>query len=75
MSKMFPVYDKALWESLVATINADTIFTAISTYCSVDSNSTGAMGAIPAGDTPCLTFVAYESAINRTHLLYTLTAS
>ena len=75
MSKMFPVYDKALWESLVATVNADAIFTAISTYCSVPSGSTGAMGAAPAGATPCLTWVAYEAAKNRTHLLYTWTAS
>lgn len=75
MSKMFPVYDKNQWQKLVATINADTIFTAISTYCSVDSNSTGAMGAVPAGATPCLNYVAYEPAKNRTHLLYTWTAS
>jgi hypothetical protein len=75
MSKMFPVYDKALWESLVATINADTIFTAISTYAHVSADSTGAMGAAPSGDTPTLTFVAYESPINRTHLLYTWTAT
>jgi len=75
MSKMFPVYDKALWESLVATITADTIFTAYSTYCSVSADSTGAMGTFPPGRTPCLTFVAYESAINRTHLLYTWTAT
>lgn len=75
MSKMFPVYDKALWESLTATITADAIFTAISTYCSVPADSTRAMGAVPAGDTPVLTFVAYEAAKNRTHLLYTWTAS
>ena len=75
MSKMFPVYDKALWESIAATITADAIYTAISTYCSVSANSTGAMGAIPAGDTPCLTFVAYEAAKNRTHLMYTWTSS
>ena len=75
MSKMFPVYDKALWESLVATINADAIFTAISTYCSVPSDSTGAMGAVPAGATPCLAWVAYEAPKNRTHLLYAWDAS
>ena len=75
MSKMFPKYDKAFWEALKATITADTKFTAISTYCSVDSNSTGAMGAAPAGATPRLTFVAYEAPKNRTHLMYTWTAS
>lgn len=75
MSKMFPVYDEALWKSIVATINADSIFTAISTYCSVSANSTAAMGAAPSGYSPVLTFVAYEAPINRTHLLYTWTAT
>ena len=75
MSKMFPVYDKALWESLAATITADSVFTAISTYAHVSANSTAAMGSAPAGDTPCLTFVAYEAPKNRTWLMYTWDSS
>ena len=70
MSKMFPVYDKNFWEALVATVEADTIWKANSTYCSVSSESTAAMGAVPTGTTQQLVFVAYEAPINRTHLLY-----
>ena len=73
MSKMFPVYDKALWKSIVATVEADSIFKANSTYCSVPSNSTGAMGADTVGTTQRLVFVAYEAPKNRTHLLYSYT--
>jgi len=73
MSKMFPVYDKNFWEAIVATVNADTAFKANSTYCSVPSNSTGAMGAAPVGTTQKLVFVAYEAPKNRTHLLYSYT--
>lgn len=70
MSKMFPVYDKNLWEAIVATVELDPIFKANSTYCSVAADSTAAMGAAQVGTTQKLVFVAYESAINRTHLLY-----
>ena len=70
MSKMYPVYDKNFWESLVATVNADAAFSAYSTYCSVSSESTAAMGAVPGATTAKLVWVAYESPINRTHLLY-----
>ena len=75
MSKMFPVYNKETWETLVATINADPFFAAISTYCSVPADSTAAMGAAPAGATPHLTYVAYEAAKNRTWLMYTWDSS
>ena len=70
MSMMYPVYDKNFWESLVATVNADTAWSAYSTYCSVQSGSTAAMGAVPGATTGQLVYVAYESPINRTHLLY-----
>lgn len=74
MSKMFNVYDKAFWESMVATVSADSAYTASSTYCSVDGNSTAAMGAIPGGTTVILMQVAYEAPINRTWLLYGYTS-
>jgi len=70
MSKMYPVYDKNLWKSIAATIQADAVFKANSTFCSVPADSTSAMGAAQTGTTQKLVFVAYEAAINRTHLLY-----
>ena len=73
MSKMYPVYDKALWESICATVQLDPVFKANSTYCSVPSNSTAAMGADTVGTTQQLVFVAYEAKKNRTHLLYRYT--
>jgi hypothetical protein len=73
MSKMFPVYDKNLWEAIAATVQADSAFKANSTYCSVPADSTVAMGAVPTGTTQRLVFVAYEAPINRTHLLYEFT--
>ena len=73
MSTMYPVYDKNLWEAIVATVEADPIFKANSTFCSVPSDSTGAMGAAQVGTTQKLVFVAYEAPINRTHLLYSYT--
>jgi hypothetical protein len=73
MSKMFPVYDKNLWEAIAATVESDTAFKANSTYCSVPANSTIAMGAAQVGTTQRLVFVAYEAPINRTHLLYSYT--
>jgi hypothetical protein len=74
MSKMFNTYDKAFWDSLVLTVTADTIYTAFSTYCSVDGNSTTAMGAVPGGTSIILMQVAYEPPINRTWLLYGYTS-
>lgn len=70
MSKMFPVYDKNVWEALVATVSADSAYTANSTFCRVDSNSTGAMGAAPTGTTQQLFYVAYDPPSNKTYLLY-----
>ena len=69
MSRMYPVYDKTMWEALQATITAG-VGTAFSTYASVDSNSTGAMGAAPGATTACLVAVAFEEAKNLTHLMY-----
>jgi len=69
MSRMYSVYDKKMWEALQATLTAG-VGTAFSTYASVDSNSTGAMGAAPASTTACLVAVAFEQGKNRTHLMY-----
>jgi len=69
MSRMFPVYDKVMWEALQATITAG-VGTAFSTYANVPAESTGVMGATPAATTACLVAVAFEKDKNRTHLMY-----
>lgn len=70
MSKMFPEYDKAAWETLAATITAGSSRTATSTYASVDTDSTASMSAGPGATTALLCYVAFEKAKNRTHLMY-----
>ena len=70
MSKMFPVYNRELWEALAGTITAGSSRTTWSTYAEVPSDSTGAIGAFLVGSTTMLCYVAFDPPTNRTYTMY-----
>jgi len=68
------IYDKAAWKRLVATADAVTTYTAVSTY--VDNRAADSTAAFPfaTGSTGFVQvlFHAYEPAKNRHHILRTM---
>ncbi len=74
---MFPVYDEKAWKALLASVDADTAYSAASTYAAYVPDSTVAMGTAQGSATNAayLVFVAHDVPKNRVHLMYSYTAS
>ena len=71
---MFPIYDEKAWKALLASVDADTAYTAASTsiYYKPSAASTGAFAGVQGTATNAgyLIFIAYEPPKNRLHMMF-----
>ena len=76
---MFPVYDQKSWKALLGAVDADTAYTAASTYCyykpSAKSKTAFAAAQGTATNAGYMIFVAHEVPKNRLHMMFSYAAS
>lgn len=77
MASMFPVYDEKAWKALLASVEADTAYTAASTFFAYVPNATGAMSGVQgtATNAAYLIFVAHEPPKERIHMMFSYVAT
>jgi hypothetical protein len=76
---MFPVYEEKSWKALLASVDADTVYTAASTstYYKPSAKSTAAFAAAQGTATNAgyLIFVAHEVPRNKLHMMFSYAAT